>query len=145
MISTGKSRIFTGQIRGLLRCFDMVKSFFGSFSTGTTATEVYSFVCSSSVSIFQRVFFLSFGKFHKGEEDFFDAAIRHEIERRESEEWDGLLRGFALVLIVGGFVSIFFGILPTWKFLLGFFGAVGTLTILLAVVIAAAWILWGKR
>lgn len=125
----------------LVALFQRVAGNVGGFSTATTTTEVYPFFGF----FLGRSFFSDFGRRHNGEEDYFDASIRFETERTDREEWDGLLRGLALVLVVGGIVSIVFGILPTWKFLLGFFGAVGTLTILLAVAVAAVWVLWGKK
>ena len=142
MISTANSRLITGRFQTLTAWFERVTEIARAFSTAPTTTTVYHY---NNNSFLKGDFFLRFEQVHKGEEDFLGAAIRHEIARREREEWDGLFRGLAWTLAAGTACAVAMGLPLSWQTIAGFFGAVGVVVIMLAVAGAAVWILWGRR
>lgn len=107
------------------------------FHATATATKSPFF----SRFVFRGEPFRNFRQAYKGD----DEPIPSEFRRREKEELDGAIRGFAYVLATTAIVSMTVGIRPTWTFLVFFFGGVGTIVILLGVIVAGCWLLWGGR
>ncbi len=141
-ISTGNDSFFRRIITGLNTRFNLY--FLGLMSIPveistppTTATKSRFF----SRFVFRGEPFRNFRQAYKRD----DEPITSEFRRREKEELDGAIRGFAYVLATAAIISMTVGIRPTFGFLVWFFGGVGTIVILLGVIVAGGWLLWGGR